>query len=198
MAIFSTGEFAMLNTKNYPLRRTERALTTEQAFEVIEASEYAVISTADEAGIPYGVAVSPVYYEGAFYFHTTNVPESRRNANMLANPEVSLFFVSKAITLPEWYSVDFASAVVTGRASLVEDPVLRVRAMLAIVKHYAPENSDERNATQMAERFSEALIWKVEVDHIQGKARAAKQWVPGKTVKAQTETEPSKWLVGVK
>lgn len=188
----------MASTKNRELRRQERALNEEQAFEVIAASDYAVISTADAQGVPYGVAISPVFFEGAFYFHTTNAPESRRNENMLVNPEVSLFFVSKAITLPEMYSVDFASAVVTGRASLVKDPALRVRAMMALVKRYAPENSDERNATQMGERFSEAQIWKVEVEHIQGKARAASHWVKGQTVTEKTDTGVSPWLVDVK
>lgn len=188
----------MASTKNRELRRKERALNEEEAFEVIAASDYAVISTADAEGVPYGVAISPVFFEGAFYFHTTDAPDSRRNENMLTNPEVSLFFVSKAITLPEMYSVDFASVVVTGRASLVKDPALRVRAMMALVKRYAPANSDERNATQMGERFSGAQIWKVEIDHLQGKARAASHWVKGKTVTEKTDTGVSPWLVGVK
>ena len=94
----------MLDTKSRVLRRRERALNDEQTLEVIAASEYAVISTADEAGNPYGTAVNPVYLDGAFYFHTGNCSESRRNANMLANPKVSLLFVSKSFVLPEWYS----------------------------------------------------------------------------------------------
>lgn len=188
----------MLDTKARVLRRRERALNEEQTLEVIAASEYAVISTADEAGNPYGTAVNPVYLDGAFYFHTGNCPESRRNTNMLANPNVSLLFVSKAFVLPEWYSVDFASAVVTGRVECVQDPALRVRAMLALVHRYAPENSDERNAVQMAERFSGALIWKVTVEKIEGKARAASVWVPGKTVKEKTQTGASLWLQDVK
>ena len=192
------GDDEMLNTKMRSLRRTERALSLQQAEEVLEHCEYAVISTADEAGIPYGVAVSPVFYEGALYFHTGSAGPSRRNANMLANPEVSLFFVSKAFTLPEWYSVDFASVVVTGKVSLVKDPAVRARAMMALVKRFAPNNSDERNAVQMGERFSEALIWRVDIDHLQGKARAASVWVKGKTVTEKTQTQPSSWLKDVK
>ncbi len=188
----------MLDTKSKTLRRRERALNDKQTLEVIAASDYAVISTADEAGNPYGTPINPVYLDGAFYFHTGNSPDSRRNANMLANPNVSLLFVSKAFVLPEWYSVDFASAVVTGRVECVKDPALRVRAMLALVHRYAPENSDERNAVQMAERFSYALIWKVTVERMEGKARAAAVWVPGKTVTEKTQTGPSAWLKDVK
>lgn len=90
----------MLDTKSRVLRRRERALNDEQTLEVIAASDYAVISTADEAGNPYGTAVNPVYLDGAFYFHTGNGSESRRNANMLANPKVSLFLFPSRLFFP--------------------------------------------------------------------------------------------------
>jgi len=188
----------MQSTKERPLRRIERALNEQETMEVIDAAEYAVISTADTAGNPYGVAVNPVYMDGAFYFHTTAEPGSRRNDNILMNPSVSLLFVSKAIVLPEWYSVDFASAVVTGQASRVEDPAERARAMMALVKRYAPQNSDERNAVQMQNRYPLVALWRVDVERIVGKARAAKHWQVGKTVREKTDTAPSAWLVGVR
>ncbi|MGN1149587.1 MAG: pyridoxamine 5'-phosphate oxidase family protein, partial [Sutterella sp.] len=66
----------------------------------------------------------------------------------LANPRVSLCFIGKAVTLPEWYSVDFASAVVTGTASPVTDEDEKMKAMKAILKRHAPGNSDARNDVQ--------------------------------------------------
>ena len=117
---------------------------------------------------------------------------------MLANPNVSLFFVSKAYVIPEWYSVDFASVVVTGRVERVTDPAVCVRAMLSLVHRYAPENSDERNAAQMAERFPLTSIWKVTVERMEGKARAASTWVSGKTATEKDQTGSSVWLKDVK
>lgn len=188
----------MPTTKDMPQRRPERQLTAEQTFEVIEAADYGFLSTADDAGIPYGMPITPVFLNGAFYFHSVEQTQGRRNTNLKANPNVSLCFVAKAITMPEWYSVDFASAIVRGKASLVTDPTERAQAMMAIVRRYAPKNSPERNAAQLQERFALASLWRIDVEKITGKARAAKKWVKGETVREYTETEPSPWLVNIK
>lgn len=43
-----------------PMRRRDRELSFTDTLRVIENADYAVLSTVDEAGYPYGVPVSPV------------------------------------------------------------------------------------------------------------------------------------------
>ncbi|MDO5531755.1 pyridoxamine 5'-phosphate oxidase family protein [Sutterella sp.] len=185
------------STVDRPLRRKARELTLEQAREVIEFTEHAVLSTCDSEGNPYGVPISPVLVGNVLYFHATAQPGGRKADNMLMNPRVSVCFIGKATTLPEWYSVDFASAVVTGRASPVTDKDEQIRAWTAILKRHAPKNSAERNSVQGRVRGPLAMIWKIEIERITGKARGAAKWEAGKSLTEVQDMGPSEWLKGV-
>ncbi len=184
-------------TVDRPLRRKPRELTLEQAKEVIEFTDHAVLSTCDKAGYPYGVPISPVMVGNVLYFHGTAAPGGRKTDNMLMNPNVSVCFVAKATTLPQWYSVDFASAVVTGKAYPVTDPKEREKAFAAILKRHAPENSSVRNKKQMEVRGPLAQVWKIEIEKITGKARGAAKWEKGKSVYEVQNMGPSSWLKDV-
>ena len=52
-----------------PIRRDDRALTNEQALEILRKGEYGVLSTVSQDGQPYGVPVSFAYADHALYFH---------------------------------------------------------------------------------------------------------------------------------
>lgn len=194
----TTAAFAVeTSTQDRPLRRVPRQLNLEQAREVIEATDHAVLSTCDKEGNPYGVPVSPVLEGDTIYFHATGLPGGRKEDNMLMNPRVSLCFVAKATTLPEWYSVDFASAVVRGTVSKVTDEDEKLKAMNLILKRHAPQNSAERNKVQFQHRFPLVAIWKVKIENITGKARGAQKWEKGKSIHEVQDMGPSKWLIGV-
>ena len=184
-------------TVDRSLRRKSRELTLEQAKEVIEFTEHAVLSTCDKAGYPYGVPISPVMVGDVLYFHASAAPGGRKSDNMLMNPHVSVCFVAKATTLPQWYSVDFASAVVTGKAYPITDPKEREKAFAAILKRHAPENSDVRNKKQLEVRGPLAQIWKIEIERITGKARGASKWEKGKSIYEVQNMGPSSWLKDV-
>lgn len=187
---------AKKSTKDRPLRRTERELTPEQTYEVIRATEHAVLSTADDDGNPYGVPVTPVLIDGALYFHSTGWAGGRKEDNMLMNPRVSLCFIGKSMTVPNLYTIDFASAIVTGRASKVTDEKERERVMREIVARLAPQNSKARNDIQFANRFALVALWKVEIEKATGKARAAKAWKAGRSLEEPAPMPVQKWLVG--
>jgi hypothetical protein len=184
-------------TENSPLRRQARGLTEKQALEILQKTDHAVLSTADEAGVPYGVPVSPVWIGGSIYFHATGLPGGRKEENMRMNRKVSLCFIGKAVTLPEWYSVDFASVVVQGTATKVEDEKEKQMVMDALLRRHAPKNSAVRNAVQIKVRGPYAAVWKVTVEKLTGKARAAKVWRGEDSLKEVEELEPSPWLMGV-
>lgn len=188
---------APVSTAERKLRRTPRQLTREQTIEVIKASTYAVLSTCDTAGFPYGVPVTPVLDGDHIYFHSTAKAGGRKEDNMLMNPNVSLCFVSKDNILGSCYSVDFASAIVRGKAHKVKDPKEFVRAFDLFLARYALENSKTRNDIQKEVRGPYATIWRIDIIDMTGKARAAKEWIPGKTATKLVDTCTSKWLQGV-
>lgn len=80
-------------TAERPLRRRDRQLTEDEALQIVRHAPHAVLSTADAAGVPYGVPVNAVYAEGNVYWHGTFM-KSRKGDNIDANPKVSLCFVA--------------------------------------------------------------------------------------------------------
>lgn len=184
------------STRDRPLRRTERELTRDQALEVIAATPHAVLSTTDLDGNPYGVPVTPILVGNALYFHSTGWPGGRKEDNMRMNPRVSLCFIGKAEIVPALYTIDYASAVVTGTASRVTDEKEKEALMRELVARLAPGNSKERNDVQFANRLRLVALWKVEIKKVAGKARAASQWKTGETLEQPAPMPVQKWLVG--
>ena len=185
------------STKNRPLRRKDRALTEEQAREVIENTKWAVLSTADTDGNPYGVPVSPVLAGNVIYFHGTKLPGGRKADNMLMNPNVSLCYVAKANYLPESFTIDYASAVVTGKARPITSKEEEAVALKHILARLAPGNSAERNEVYKKHFLARAMFWKVEIENITGKARMAAKWEKGKSVHEVQDVGPIPVLEGV-
>lgn len=57
-------------TKGVAMRRKDREQSEEFGWNVLETCPYAVLSTTDDEGLPYGIPVSPAVLDGAVYFHS--------------------------------------------------------------------------------------------------------------------------------
>ncbi len=159
-----------------PLRRLDRLLTEEEALEVVRHTDHAVLGTVDAAGFPYAVPISPVWVDGALYFHCSKSERGRRTANLRQNPRVSVCFVGRAETavdeLPDNFSVNYASAIVAGRAELVTGEAERRKIALALGLRHGPV-AGARAVEAYYEAFGQGIaIWKITVDSVSGKARS--------------------------
>ena len=61
-------------------------------------------------------------------------------------------------------------------------------------RRVAPHNSAARNAVQFANRLHLTEVWRVDIERITGKARAAQRWVPGVTLREDAEMPVQPWL----
>lgn len=52
------------------MRRKDREQSEEFGWNVLETCPYAVLSTTDDEGLPYGIPVSPAVLDGVIYFHS--------------------------------------------------------------------------------------------------------------------------------
>ena len=158
-----------------PVRRKDRMLSEAEAIEVIRHTEHATLATADASGQPYITPISPVYLDGALYFHCAADPKGRRYTNLLKNPKVSVCFVGRGETavdeLPDEFSVNYASAVVEGRAELVKDEAEKKRIALAIAGRHVPQAGAEKMAKYYEAGHKGIVVWKITVSSITGKAR---------------------------
>src|SRR5512146_2802730 len=97
-----------------PIRRSDRALTNEQAAEILQKGEYGVLSTVSPDGQPYGVPVSFAYADNALYFHCA--VEGHKRDNLASNPRVSFCVIGGTEALPDKFATRYESAIVFGKA----------------------------------------------------------------------------------
>ncbi len=97
-----------------PIRRADRALTDEQAIDILQKGEYGVLSTVSPDGQPYGVPVSFAYADHTLYFHCA--VEGHKLDNLVSNPRVSFCVVGATELLPDKFATRYESAIVFGAA----------------------------------------------------------------------------------
>ena len=72
-----------MSTKNTPLRRKDRLRTETEARDIINGCDFAVLSTADNDNMPYGVPVSVVLEENHMYFHCAKAGRKLENIQQI-------------------------------------------------------------------------------------------------------------------
>jgi uncharacterized protein len=150
-----------------PIRRADRALTQEQAIEILQKGEYGVLSTVSQDGQPYGVPVSYSYANNALYFHCA--VEGHKLDNLASNPRVSFCVVGGTEVLPDKFATRYESAIVFGKAfELTAEEKLSTLA--EILKKYSPDFM-EKGLKYIENDAEKTRVYKIEIEALSGKAR---------------------------
>ena len=150
-----------------PMRRDDRALTDEQAAEILQKGEYGILSTVSADGQPYGVPVSFAFDGNALYFHCA--VEGHKLENLAANPRVSFCVVGATEVLPEKFATRYESAIVFGTArELTGDE--HHAALTAILKKYSADFL-EKGEKYIESDMPKTRAFRIEIESLSGKAR---------------------------
>jgi uncharacterized protein len=150
-----------------PIRRADRALTDEQAIEILQQGEYGVLSTVSPDGQPYGVPVSFCYANNALYFHCA--VEGRKLDNLAANPRVSFCVVGETEVLPDKFATRYESVIVFGSASeLTGDE--KHTGLTELLKKYSADFM-EKGEKYINSDIEKTRVFKIEIEALSGKAR---------------------------
>ncbi len=119
---------------------------------------------------PDGVYIVPLNFgfvagpPDVFYFH--GAKEGRKAALLAAGPDVGFELdCSHALTSAERacsFSYRYRSVIGTGRAAILDDPDEQLRAMQAIMAHYAPERTFRFSPQQL----SSVLLFRITVSQL--------------------------------
>lgn len=157
------------------MRRKDRELSREETLTVIRHTPHCVIATVDESGTPYATPITAVLFEGAVYFHSSSDVTGRRYQNALQNDKVSIVWIGRGETaadeLPKDFSVNYASAIVEGRISLVTDEGEKKRVAKAFCLRHVPQAGEEAIDKYYAAGGKYVVFWKVTIVSLSGKAR---------------------------
>jgi len=149
------------------MRRKKQALTEAETIEILTTSTSGVLAVSGDDGYPYAVPVSHVYHDGKLYFH--GAVEGHKIESIRRNEKVSFCVIAQDNVIPEKRATDYRSAVVFGRARIVEDAAEKRLALERVAEKFAP--GFEAEARQDTERlWDETCVIEITIEHMTGKA----------------------------
>lgn len=150
------------------MRRKERQMPEEFAWEVVDRCGYAFLAITAEDGGPYGVPVSIARGGRAIYFHSAL--EGRKVECLRRSPRVCLSCVGDTRVPPGKFTTLFESAVIFGTAEEVTEADEKIHALQLICQRYTPDNM-EAFPEAVARSLDRTGVWRISVEEITGKAK---------------------------
>lgn len=147
------------------MRREDRRRDAVFAWAVFDRAPYAVLCLRDGEG-GYGVPISPARIGERVYFHCAR--EGRKLSCIARWPGASL--VAAEAGEADYFSICFASAVLRGRVTVVEDEGERREALLTIARRYCPDLMGEAD-DYLAGLRDATCVCRMDVEEITGKER---------------------------
>ena len=149
------------------IRRRDRALTEDQAREILARAEHGVLSTQGADGWLYGIPVNHVLIGNTLYIHCAT--EGHKLANIANEGRVSFCVVTGARVLPATLSTLYESVVVFGRAALVEDAKEKRQALEQLAIRFCGSVTPEAERTIVACSAQTGVV-RIRLERITGKA----------------------------
>ena len=149
------------------MRRKNQVLPENVTMEVLEKGSNGIMSVIGDDGYPYGVPVSYAFLDGKIYFHcakTGHKIDAIKNCD-----KVCFTVVDKDEIVQDEFTTYFRSVVVFGRAKIVEDEELMVKAVLAISGKYCPDMPMESHHAEVNKEMPALCIVEITPEHISGK-----------------------------
>ena len=156
------------------IRRESRALSTEKALDIIRTAECGVLATINAQNQPCTVSLNHVLIgDNTLYFHCG--PEGEKLDNIRNNPEVSYFVTGESEVIYEQFTTSFSSAVIHGKAVIVDDAAEKLMALTALVDRFSDDSIPSDVVTKFINDGVDVVtIFKIEAEFITGKARPTK------------------------
>jgi uncharacterized protein len=147
------------------MKRKEKQLTTDETNHVLQAGVYGVLSTADLRGIPYGVPLHYVYHNGGIYFHCA--VDGLKLDLLNENSRVSFCVVVDVTVIPERFSTNYSSVILSGRAYEVFEQE-KQDSLTALLVKYSPDYL-ELGQKYLEKAWERTKVYRIDIDHCTGK-----------------------------
>ena len=146
------------------MRRFRQQLPIEETKEILYNGRECVIAVSGDDDYPYAVPINYVYDGEHIYLHSAK--EGHKIDALRRNPKMSLCVVAQGDIVPEEFTTYFRSAIVFGRARIIEDDNEKVKALWKLSRKYCIG----LDATEEIAKFLKAVaIIEITIDSITGK-----------------------------
>ncbi len=157
------------NMQYREIRRKDRAMPTEKAYELLEKGEYGILSTIGENNQPYGTPLSYVVVDNNIYFHCA--PKGQKLDNIAFESRVCFSIVGKTEPIYDKnFTTYFESVVVYGKAMEIVDNDKKFDILMKIAEKYLPAHMDKAK-DDIDGSIARTLIYQISIEHITGKEK---------------------------
>ena len=153
----------------------ERAISEEEAREILRDAEYCVVATVDEDGHPYATPLSYALDKDALLIHT-GAAGGQKTEDWERDPRVCVTVAMDMEPVfveengePGFFTTRFASVIATGTVRRVTEMAEVRRALALLCLKYAPEYKDEIGGA-IDRELPVTAVWAIDLNHISGKA----------------------------
>ncbi len=157
------------------MRRKDRERDKTFAYALIDACEYGVAAFSTGSEPPYCIPLSLVRVGDELYFHCAL--RGHKLDLLRSDPRICVTFVgpTEPAYLPDCneYTTYFSSAVVTGTAYELTDPVQKTAALRALCEKLLP-NHMAGFATAASRSLPATGVWGIHIEQAVGKEKARK------------------------
>ena len=156
------------------MRRSDRALSHEEALAIIDHAPFGTVAMCGKDGLPYCVPLNLVRVTNDLYFHCAL--SGTKSDLLRSDGRVCITFVTQAQPGSQAgknnFTCFYRSAIVTGQAHEVLDPLEKTEALRAICQRFLPDAMVGDNFSRAAETsLHRTGIWRISMDQITGKSR---------------------------
>jgi len=151
----------------HKIRRSDRAIGTDEAHRILVSGEYGILSIAGSDQQPYGVPLSFCVVDNCIYFHCAT--EGRKTDIITENAKASFCVVGKTHVLASKFSTKYESAIAFGQLwEAVEGE--KQKALEGLILKYSPEFIEKgREYIQAQDRRTR--VFGLTIELITGKSR---------------------------
>lgn len=148
------------------MRRFKQMLPEAETREIIAKGPRGVLGVNGDDGYPYTVAVNHVLVGDKIYFHSAKA--GHKIDSIKKDPKVSFIVVEKDEVVSREYTSYFRSAMVFGKAHIVEDEEEKKNAFRALSEKLCADDLDRYDEV-MSKDAPNALIVCIDIEHMTGK-----------------------------
>jgi nitroimidazol reductase NimA-like FMN-containing flavoprotein (pyridoxamine 5'-phosphate oxidase superfamily) len=151
----------------HDMRRIDRALSEAEAREIMARADHGFLATVGADGWPYAVPVNHVLAGDLLYFHCAL--SGHKLENLAHEARVTYSAIASAQILPKEVTTHYESAILFGRASLVDNPGEKRRALellgLRFCAGYEAEVQEE-----IRKDGPKTVVVRIQIERITGKS----------------------------
>lgn len=158
-----------MNYSTDAVRRQDRLLNEEEARQLLQEGEYGVLSMQTVEGGAYGIPVNYAW-DGHSYLYLHCAPEGHKLRCIARNESVSFCVVGRTRVIPDKFTTDYESIVLSCIAHLVTDDGERMKALELLLDKYSPDDKTA-GMSYARQSFSRTTIIRLNIEHWSGKTK---------------------------